>query len=582
MSSFVRHIHRKVHTLQGERQTALDLARGRSAFILTSFLLLYALVALRVLELTYIRPYFLKQETPITASIDEVKPISKETRGKITDREGNILASNVAVTALYIDPVFIQNKDEAYKDLKRIFPSESAETLKDRVFSGKRNILVRADLTPQEQEAILQAGYPGLIFRKEYMRIYPQGEQTAHLVGFVGSDGKGLEGLERIFDKQLNKGEDVTLAVDLRLQYAMHKALAAKMKDFTAKAASGIIMDIKTGEILSSVSLPDYDPNTFSDAKPYQRFDTNINGVYEMGSTFKILSTAALFESKDPDMTLSYDATKPLVSGRFKIHDYHAEKRVLTIPEIFMHSSNIGSALIGQDVGTDTLKTVYRDLGLFDRINVSGMTTAQPLVPKPWRPVSTLTASYGHGIAVTPMNMVQAVGTIANGGVKTTPTFIKTREQNLRQTRILSEKTSKQMLQLMRLVVTNGTGGNAEVAGYSVAGKTGTAEKISASGGYQKDKLLSSFVGVFPAYDPQYLVMVMIDEPKGNKKSYGYATAGWTAAPAVKDVVTSMAAILGLPKNTDLTKDTQMVGRLQEIIDQSETNQKGSAQLASN
>jgi cell division protein FtsI (penicillin-binding protein 3) len=582
MSSFVRHIHRKVHTLQGERQTALDLARGRSAFILTSFLLLYGIVALRVLELTYIRPYFLKQETPIMASIDEVKPISKETRGKIVDREGNILASNVAVTALYIDPIFIQNKDTAYNDLKKIFPKESAETLKERVFSGKRNILVRADLTPKEQDAILQAGHPGLLFKKEYMRIYPQGEQTAHLVGFVGSDGKGLEGLERIFDKQLNKGEDVTLAVDLRLQYAMHKALALKMKDFQAKAAAGIVMNIKTGEILSSVSLPDYDPNVFANAKPHQRSDATINGVYEMGSTFKIFSTAALFESKDPDMTLSYDATKPLVAGRFKIHDYHAEKRVLTIPEIFMHSSNIGSALIGQDIGTDKLKTVYRDLGLLDRVNVSGMTTAQPLVPNPWRPVSTFTASYGHGIAVTPMNMVQAVGTLANGGVKTTPTFIKAREQKLRQTRILSEKTSKQMLQLMRLVVTNGTGGNAEVAGYHVAGKTGTAEKISASGGYQKDKLLSSFIGVFPAYDPQYVVFVMVDEPKGNKKSYGYATAGWTAAPAVSDVVQSMAAILGLPKNTDLTKDTQMVGRLQEIIDQSETSQQRSAKLASN
>ena len=337
--------------------------------------------------------------------------------------------------------------------------------------------------------------------------------------------------------------------LDIRLQHVMRRELEKAIETFTAKAGAGVIMDVKTGEVLAAVSLPDFDPhgpNSKSDSP--EMFNRVTLGVYELGSIFKMFTTAAVFEKTQATMATSFDASKPLQRYGHKIRDYHPEKRALTIPEIFMHSSNIGTALMGEMVGTQGLRDLYRDLGLTKKEEFEIDEVGTPLMPNPWREINTLTASYGHGIAVTPLQLVAAAGAIVNGGFLVKPTIIKPADgtpDKKSYTRVIRQETSLKMRQLMRLVVTEGTGRNADVPGYMVGGKTGTADK-NVNGRYVGDKRISSFMGVFPVNDPKYIVFVMVDEPHGNKKSYGFATSGWVAAPAVGRVISSMAPLLNL------------------------------------
>ncbi|MCB1563824.1 MAG: penicillin-binding protein 2, partial [Alphaproteobacteria bacterium] len=323
------------------------------------------------------------------------------------------------------------------------------------------------------------------------------------------------------------------------------------VEEFSASSASGVIMDVKTGEILAGVSLPDFDPHDPGGAPKEALFSHLTQGAYELGSVFKVFSTAALFESRNVPMGTMFDAREPLKRGRYTINDYHAKDRILTLPEVFMYSSNIGSAMMGEAVGTDALKAFYEDLGLLTPLELEIRETAHPIVPSPWRDINALTASYGHGVATTPVQLVTAVSSIVNGGLLVKPSVVlhdataQTPDSSA-HIRVVSERTAEKMRELLRLVVTDGTGSKADVKGYQVGGKTGTAEKL-VNGRYDRTKRMSSFVGVFPMDAPRYAVFVIVDEPKGNKDSFGYATGGWVAAPAVARTVVSMAAILGLP-----------------------------------
>jgi cell division protein FtsI (penicillin-binding protein 3) len=303
--------------------------------------------------------------------------------------------------------------------------------------------------------------------------------------------------------------------------------------------------------------LPDFDPAQVGQADDEQVFNRMSLGVYELGSMFKIFSTAALIETQENGMNMRFDASKPIQFGRFRISDYHAENRILSVPEVFMHSSNIGAALMGKTVGTEKLQAFYRDLGLMSPVDFEIREVGAPLLPNPWRELNTLTASYGHGIATSPLQLATAVSMIVNGGYAIKPTMVMNdaaQTQKGARLRVLSQKTSEEMRELMRLVVTEGTGKSAEVAGYHIGGKTGTAEKPGAHG-YDRKRLMSSFVGMFPAENPKYAVLVVVDEPHGNKASYGYATGGWVAAPAVARVVASMASIMGLPAEDESNDD---------------------------
>jgi cell division protein FtsI (penicillin-binding protein 3) len=367
----------------------------------------------------------------------------------------------------------------------------------------------------------------------------------------------------------------------VRLQHALKREIADTILDFDAKAGAGLIMDVETGEILAATSLPDFDPHDYQSAKDQEVFNRLTLGVYELGSSFKIFSTAALIEKTNAHMGQKFDVREPIEIGRFKIRDYHPEKRILSLPEVFIHSSNIGSAMMGQAVGTEYLKNFYGDLGLFDTPEFEISEMGRPLVPSPWRDVNTLTASYGHGVAVSPLQLVKATASIVNGGVIVNPTLIKsTNLKDLKKKRpdlrIVSPQTSHRMRQLMRLVVTEGTGAKAEVAGFLVGGKTGTAEKPG-KGGYNRKKLISSFLGVFPMDAPRYVIFVMVDEPKGNKASYGYATGGWVGAPTVARVISNMVSILGMsPNNSQERFEDSLLQHVKtkEQIEQEKKEQK--------
>ncbi len=550
---FQRAARRRASKIVGQRGEALDQARGRLVMIGGFFILAYMLLAARAVDLSVLRSGVYKDEGVLVAQ--EV-PTTIHRRADIVDRNGVLLATTLKTTSLYADTKLIADPKAAAKNLVKTFPDLAFGEILQDLQSGKRFVWLKRRILPEEQLAVLEIGEPGLAFQEEYQRIYPQGRLVSHLLGYTNIDNQGLGGVELGFNSFLNDSEaPLILTIDHRLQHALRREISQAMDQFNAKAGIGVIMDATNGEVLAGVSLPDFDPHVAGKADKDALFNRLTLGVYELGSVFKIFSTAAFLEMRNVPMSTTFDAREPIKIGRFTINDYHAEDRVLTIPEVFMYSSNIGSALMGQAVGNEGLKGFYKDLGLLDPLDFEIREVARPLVPDPWREVNTLTASYGHGIATTPLQTASAVASIVNGGELVRAKIVKddvrekavdARSQKRPELRIVSPETAHRMRQLMRLVVTDGTGRNADVRGYRVGGKTGTAEKII-HGRYQKKKLISSFIGAFPMDAPKYVVFVAIDEPKGNKKSFGYATGGWVGAPAVARVVASMASILGIP-----------------------------------
>ncbi|MGH1378051.1 MAG: peptidoglycan D,D-transpeptidase FtsI family protein [Alphaproteobacteria bacterium] len=543
-----KHARRHAIIIDGDRRSDTFMAQSRLSILGVCFALGYLLVMVRLLDLAVVQNEALFQETAnvVIEKEHEVSSLSPR-RGDIYDRHGFLLATTLKTPSLFVDPSLVYDGRDLTAKLMAIIPDLDRAKVERAIQAKNRFGWIAHNITPAQQQDILDVGDPSLGFKYEYKRVYPQGSLFAHLVGYTDRDGLGLSGVERGYDDVLSAGKDVHLSADLRLQHVVRREVSAAMSDFTAKAGSGIILDAQTGEVLAGVSLPDFDLNAAGEARDNEIFNRLTLGVYELGSMFKIFSTAALLELHDAPMGKTFDARKPLKIGRFTINDYHAKKRVMTIPEVFMYSSNIGSALMGKIIGGKALKAFYADLGLLDSMRFDIREIGRPIVPNPWRKSTTLTASYGHGLATTPLQMSAAVASIVNGGMTVNPVLVKSDDAQLKSdVRVISEETSEKMRKLLRLVVTKGTGKNADVEGYSLGGKTGTAEK-SVNGRYDRKKLISSFVGAFPMDDPKYVLMVMVDEPKGNKKSYGYATAGWVAAPAVKRIITSMASIIGLP-----------------------------------
>lgn len=540
---------RKSVRLQGERSATLDRMRGRVVLIGLFFVAAYASVAVRAFDLAVFQNKSLRggeaQEGYYNYSDAKVE------RGNVYDRNGILLATSLPSASLYADPALIISPEQLARQLSKIFPGMDYGATLQKLQGQGRFVWIRRNITPAQQHAVLQLGQPGLAFEHEVKRYYPHGPLFSHMVGYTDVDSNGLGGVERSFNKYLAGGQDLRLSMDIRLQHILHREVSRAMSDFSAIGGGGVIMDARTGEILAGVSLPDFEPDQAGSVKPEQMFNRLTLGVYELGSMFKIFSTAAALDLKKLPLGYQFDVRQPIKVGRFTIKDFHPENRMLTLAEVFMHSSNIGSARMGQMVGTDGLRNFYKDLGLLDTMQFEINEVGKPLVPNPWREVSTLTASYGHGLSTTPLQMSAAVASIVNDGLLVKPTLVlddRATKKSVEHTdvRVISSKTSEDMRALLRLVVSEGTGGKADVPGYEIGGKTGTAEK-SVNGRYDRKKLISSFVSVFPSSDPQYVVMVMVDEPKGNKQSYGYATAGWVAAPAVSRIVSSMASVLALP-----------------------------------
>ncbi len=552
--------------LVGDKTSALGLARGRLVIIKGFFILVFLLVGVRAIDLSILQ----SKDAPTSVKITSIEGRHSDApimRGAIYDRNNVKLATTLKTASLYADPYLISDATSAAQQLVKVFPDLSYGKVLEDLQSKKRFVWLKRGIMPAQQLAVLEIGEPGLEFEYEYARFYPQSDLFSHVIGYTDVDGSGIAGIEKSFNRLLASGQDIHLSIDMRLQHLLRRETLGAINEYSAVGGSAVVMNIHTGEVLASVSLPDFNLNNMTNVQIEQKFNRMTLGTYELGSVFKIFSTAAFLENYDVPMSTTFDTTKPLKRGRFTIKDYHPEPHPLTIPEIFMHSSNIGSAMMGEAVGTEKLSAFYKDLGLTDPLDIEVPEKGRPQVPKSWSELNTLTASYGHGIAVTPLHVATAVATIVNDGLITKPTYIRAENdgpQKSSRLAVISPETSLKMRQLLRLVVTDGTGGNAEVEGYVVGGKTGTAEKVSGRG-YNQKSLISSFVGVFPMNNPQYLIYIAIDEPKGTKKSYGYATGGWVAAPAVAKVISGMATLMALPSQ-NLTADQDVSHDLKQYV----------------
>ncbi|QJE72268.1 penicillin-binding protein 2 [Aerophototrophica crusticola] len=472
-------------------------------------------------------------------------------RADIVDRNGVLLATSLTTQSLYADPKLILDPMEAAQQLATVLPDLDQKALVADLKADKRFVWIRRNLGPKQQYEINRLGIPGIAFQREERRIYPQGNLAAHVVGFTGIDNQGLMGIEQAFDKKLKEMDGpLQLSIDVRMQHILRKELTTTIDDFRAIGAAGMVMDVKTGEILAMVSLPDFDPHSppapIEDQDLDPRFNRNTLGVYEMGSTFKIFNTAMALESGKVRLHDMYDTTRPIRIGRFTISDYHPVNHWMDVPDIFRESSNIGSVRMAEQVGPAGQKDFMAKLGFLKPVNLEIPELGWPMVPNPWREVNMMTISFGHGMSVSPVHTVTAAAGMVNGGVFHPATVLKREKgEEIPGTRVISERTSDVMRKLMRLVVTEGTAKMAEVPGYVVGGKTGTAEKVK-NKGYSRSSRISSFLGAFPMHDPKYVVYVMVDEPKGSKKTFGYATGGWVGAPTVGRIVQQIGPLLGV------------------------------------
>jgi len=537
--------------LDGASKAAMD--TGRARLFVTSVIMGTAFLAIagRLVDVTVFKPTGEMRigRTPISA------PLIVQ-RADITDRNGVLLATSLPTASLYADARRILDPAAAAAKLARVLPDLDVADLREKFESGKSFIWIRRDLTPSEHYEVNRLGIPGLDFQREERRVYPQGQIASHILGFTDIDGQGIAGIERTLDAALRENnETVRLSIDMRLQHLVREELRRAMAEFRAGGATGIILDATNGEVLALESLPDFDPNAPGASAPEARFNRATLGVYEMGSTFKILNTAMALDAGVATIHAGYDATNPIRIARFTIRDDHPKARWLSVPEIFMYSSNIGSVKMALDAGTKTQQVFLKKLGFLDPLPIELPEAGTPMVPSPWREINTMTIAFGHGIAVTPLHVASGVASVVNGGTYFVPTLFR-RDGAASGTRVVSAKTSTTMRKLMRLAIEQGTGKQANVPGYLTGGKTGTAEKASGSG-YRRKALISSFVGAFPMTDPKYVVLVMLDEPKGNKSTYGFATGGWTAAPTMARIVGRMAPMLGMPPIDEMAPDVR-------------------------
>ncbi len=530
--------------LEGTAKAALETGRTRLIVAGLVFACAFLVVGLRLVGIVLLQDV----EEPRLAATPSGSEALETGRAEILDRNGQVLATTLPTSSLYANPRHITNPEEAAVRLATALPSEPKAKLLAKLSADRSFVWMKRGLTPRETAAVNRLGIPGLYFQREERRFYPHGALTSHIVGFTNIDNKGLAGMEQAFNPQLRgSNQPLRLSIDLRIQHILSEELLAGMQAFNGIGAAGLVMDARSGEVLAMVSLPSYDPNNPAAAPDAGRFNRATLGVYEMGSIFKIFTTAMALDSGVVTLEDGYDVTKPIRIARFTITDFHPHRGWLSIPEIFKESSNIGTVHMAVDSGTELQKRYLAGLGLLSAPKLELPEVGEPMIPAKWREINTMTISYGHGIAVTPVQAARAVAGVVNGGVLPEATLLKRPEgEPLGGTRVIGERTSDQMRWLMRLVVEQGTGGNAEAEGYLVGGKTGTADKLRPGGGYARDKRIASFAGAFPMNDPRYVVLAMVDEPKGTKASYGYATGGWVAAPVVGKTVQRMAPLLGI------------------------------------
>ncbi|GAB4391215.1 MAG: penicillin-binding protein 2 [Kiloniellaceae bacterium] len=534
--------------LEGATKQALETGRTRLLVAAMSFTLAFALIGWRLVDLGLMA----EQHEPSLAR--SLSSDALETgRADIVDRNGVVLATTMPTASLYANPQHIRNPERAAERLAAVLPELSPAHLRAKLASERRFVWLQRNLTPRQQDQVNRLGIPGLYFQREQRRFYPHGDLLPHVVGFTGVDNQGLAGIEQSFDDVLRaSAKPLQLSLDLRVQHVLTRELASAMTEFRAIGAAGVVMDAQTGEVLALASLPTYDPEKPAAAPADARFNRATLGIYEMGSVFKLFTAAMALDEGVVGLNDGYDVRQPIRVSRFTIRDFHPKNRWLSIPEIIMYSSNIGTVHMAMEAGTPRQQAFLKRLGLLQPAGIELSEVGQPLVPSPWREINTMTISYGHGLAVSPLQLTSAVAAMVNGGTEARATLLKQdRVQAQKGRRVISAETSAVMRQLMRLVVVKGTARKADAAGYAVGGKTGTADKPVA-GGYARNARIATFVGAFPIDEPRYVVFAMVDEPKPTKETFGYATGGWVAAPLVGRLIERVGPLLGVaPRDND-------------------------------
>jgi len=534
-----------------------DTMRNRIVIAVAGFAIAYLLIIGRLVAFGVMEPEHTDAFNDPNAAIATSRP-------DLVDRNGEILATDIRMASLYAEPRNIIDPDEATELITSVLPDLDASKLREKLAGDAGFIWIKREITPTQRKQIHDLGIPGVGFLSENRRFYPGGPTAAHIVGLVNVDNQGIAGIEKYVDDRwladlhqvgFAQGEElepVELSIDLRVQHILRNELLGAIERYRAIAATGIVLDVRTGEVLAMVSYPDFDPNDPVDALKPDRLNRMSAGAFEVGSVFKSFTFAMALDYGVVTLNDRIDASRPIRVGRFTINDFHGKHRVLTVPEVFIYSSNIGSARMALQVGGDRQKAFLDRLGLTRKVDTDLPEVALPIVPKKWKELTTMTVAFGHGIAVTPLQVAVADAALVNGGRLIPPTFLKrSREQaDKLATQVVSPETSDIMRYLFRLNVEKGSGRRSEVEGYRVGGKTGTAEKV-VNGRYSASKRLNSFLATFPIDDPRYVVLVVLDEPKA-AKSGGGVTAGSNAAPTVSAIIRRSAAMLGVEPRESL------------------------------
>ncbi len=554
--------------LAGQRQAATGLARQRLVILLLLFLAVPVLLALRLTDLAV----FERQPVNTRATVSAAPP-----RADIIDRNGVELARTFEAYAISVEPRKLAgNPAVLAKTIAAILSDKTeAEIYAELTHKGQFRYIARRVL-PSEAKRINDLGEPAIYLRREAERLYPNFNLASHVIGYTDDKGHGAVALEKAFDKRLaadaTRGTPLQLALDVRVQQALEHELRSVYDDQHAAGAAGIVMDVNTGEVLAMTSQPDFNPNAPGKSDDASRYNQATFATFELGSTFKAFTIASGLDSGViTSMQKTYDASHPLVIDNHTIHDDHALNRWETVPEIFIHSSNIGTARIAQEIGRDRQRAMLDKLGFFKQVDFELQERSRPQFPplSNWGQLATMTIGYGHGMAVTPLHLAAGYAALVNGGIYHNPTLLKAGPGITPAPghRVFGAATSDTMRALLRLVVTSGTGRKADAPGYRVGGKTGTAEKVQ-NGRYVHGKNVSTFASAFPMDAPRYVVVMMIDDPKGSKTSFGFKTAGMTIAPATGRLVARIAPLLGV--QPDPTRDVDMSAVRGDIDDKVE------------
>jgi len=493
-------------------------------------------------------------------------------RPDIVDRNGAILATDVKAPSLFAEPRRLIDHDEAVELLTATLPDLDTGEVRERLAGRKGFVWLKREITPKQQQEIHRLGIPGIGFLRENKRVYPTGNEVAHLIGLVNIDNQGIAGMEKWLDSNgladLHRAgfatdrlqRPIELSVDLRVEHALRDELLKAKDKFHAKAASGLVTNVNTGEIVAMVSLPDFDPNNPKEVHDPERINRLTTGVYEMGSTFKAFTLAMALDSGKVDLNSIWDARGNLHYGKFTIHDSHPLGRLINTKEVFTYSSNIGAARIALSQGVEAHKAFLRKMGQLERLRTELPESASPLIPKRWGELNTVTIAFGQGLSVAPLQAVMGINALVNGGYLVPPTFLKRSEGEARALakRVIKPETSDKMRFLMRLNAEIGTAKKADVTGYYVGGKTGTSEKIF-NGHYAKKRVLNSFTAILPADNPQYQLLIMLDEPQAVQGTYGFITSGWNAVPTGGAVIARIAPLLGIEPRFDLPPSERLI-----------------------